>query len=261
MHFFEDFHDMALVSRARAGDVAALALLIQLYQRVLYTVALGMLGDADEAREATRTAFVRTCDRLALPNPDYGFFSSTHRLLACECLEVLRRRPLRPAQSVPGGATGERPPSRGLTITERRRQIHAAMLQLTPESRAVVILRHLAGLSYDETALTLGLPTAAVRARLHAARQQLGEWLLAWPARTGLGPEEEALLQGSMDGALDYHECAARDRLLAERVEVALRAVALNQLGYLLNSLGPADPPPDLALEVLSQVEALTRSH
>jgi RNA polymerase sigma-70 factor (ECF subfamily) len=266
MHFFEDFHDMALVSRARVGDMAALALLIQLYQRVLYTVALGMLGDATEAREATRTAFVRTYDRLSLTDPDYGFFSATHRLLVCECLEVLRRRPLRPATSVPGAgasagvaeAGGEALPARGMTVNERRRQIHGAMLQLTPEARAIVILRHLAGLSYDETALTLGLPTAMVRTRLHAARQQLGEWLLAWPARATLHPEEDALLQGSMDGALDYYECEARDRLLEQRTEASMRAVALNELGHLLNSLGPADPPGDLALQVLSQIEALS---
>jgi RNA polymerase sigma-70 factor (ECF subfamily) len=257
MHFFEDFHDMALVSRARVGDTAALALLIQLYQRVLYTVAFGMLGDAAEARAVTRTAFVRTCDRLRLPDPDYGFFSATHRLLIDGCLEALRRRPLRPAAAVPGAPVRDTVFARGLTVSERRRQTHAAVLQLTPECRAIVVLRHLAGLSYDETALTLGLPAAAVRARLHAARQQLGESLLSWPAGVALREEEDALLQGSLDGALDYHDCEARDRLLERHAAASARAVALNELGHLLNSLGPVDPPGDIALQVLSHVEAV----
>jgi len=269
MYFLEDFHDVTLVRRAQNGNMDALEQLVQRYQRVLYTVALGMLGDPGEAREATRAALLSTYARLSMPDRDCGFFSAMHRLLICECLDVLRDRPSQPADrpSQPGrvpivrDAAHDTRPIGSVTLGERRRQIQAALLQLTPESRAVVVLRHLAGLSYEETAITLGLPADAVRWRLHAARQQLGERLLAWPRHTTLRAEEEALLQGAIDGVLDPYECDARNRLVLENPAAPARAAALRELGHLLNSLGPADPPIDLAIQVLSQIAVLTRPH
>ena len=66
--------------------------------------------------------------------------------------------------------------------SERQAQVQAALLQLTPEYRAVVVLRHFAGLSYDEMADALGVPAKTVKSRLYSARQRLGELLLGWKA-------------------------------------------------------------------------------
>ena len=63
---------------------------------------------------------------------------------------------------------------------ERRAQVQAALLQLSPDYRAVVVLRHFAGLSYDEMATALGVPSKTIKSRLHTARQRLGELLLGW---------------------------------------------------------------------------------
>lgn len=246
MQFFEDLHDVTLVTRARIGDMAALEVLVQRYRRVLYTVALGILGDAAEARDVTRASLLRAYAHLSMHDPDCGFFSLTHRLLVRECLEVARA-------DVPAG---DMPPVHSLAFDERRRCVQQAMLRLDPLVRAILALRHLAGLSYAETAVTLEISTDAVRSRLHRARQQMGEWLLAWPAGSALPEEEESLLQSGLDGALDYWEREARERLLREQSGAALRAAALRELGQLLNSLGPAEPPLDLVPDVLSQISA-----
>jgi RNA polymerase sigma-70 factor (ECF subfamily) len=248
MHFFEDLHDVTLVGRARIGDLAALELLVQRYRRVLYTVALGMLGDPTDARDVTRTVLLRAYAHLCMHDPHCGFFSLTHRLLVRECIEGMTR-------SAKNG-TCDLTTVRRLTYDERRRRVQQALLRLDPQVRAILALRHLAGLSYDETALTLEITTDAVRSRLHAARQQLGEWLLDWPADSALPSEDERLLQSGLDGALDYWEREVRERLLQERAEVASRAAALRELGQLLNSLGPAEPPADLVPDVLSQIAA-----
>jgi RNA polymerase sigma-70 factor (ECF subfamily) len=250
MQFFEDLHDVTLVMRARIGDLAALEVLVQRYRRVLYTVALGILGDAAEAREATRTSLLRAYACLSMHDPDCGFFSLTHRLLVRECLDVARAR----------DAAGDVPAVHGLAFDDRRRCVQQAMLRLDPLVRAILALRHLAGLSYAETAVTLEIPAEAVRSRLHKARQQMGEWLLAWPAGGVLPDDEEALLQAGLDGALDYWEREARERLMQERAGAAVRAAALRELGQLLNSLGPAEPPAELVPEVLSQISARSSS-
>jgi len=210
MHFFEDFHDVTLVTRARIGDLAALELLVQRYRRVLYTVALVMLGDAAEAREVTRTALLRAYGYLSIHGAECGFFSLTHRLLVQECLDG--------TPSHMGDDSGDLTTVRSLSFDDRRRCVQQAMLRLEPQVRAILVLRHLALLSDGETALTLEIPLDAVQSRLHAARQQLGEWLLARPAGSALRDEDESLL------------------------------------GQLLDILGPAEPPADLVPDVLAQI-------
>jgi RNA polymerase sigma-70 factor, ECF subfamily len=250
MQFFEDLHDVTLVTRARIGDLAALEVLVQRYRRGLYTVALGILGEPVDAREVTRTALLRAYAWLSMEDPDSGFFSLTHRLLVQECLDRITQ----PACAERGDINLKtRAP---MTCDDRRCRVQRALLRLDPRVRAVVALRHLAGLSYEETASTLEMPTDIVRAYLHDARQQIGEWLLDWPADSALPPRDERLLQSGLDGALDYWEREARERLIHDRSDAATRARALRELGQLLNSLGPADPPPDLVPDVLGQIAA-----
>jgi RNA polymerase sigma-70 factor (ECF subfamily) len=268
MHSFDDDNDLKLVARSQAGDREALEILTRRYLRSLYTVAVRMLGDPRAAREATHTAVAYT-HRLLLARHRDRFFHAAHRLVVEECLDVLARQQEgqkegqkegSPAAGSHGAAdTGSDPAEeaarfRALTFDERRHRLQAAILQLPADRRAVLILRHVAGLSYNETAITLDLSRERVRVRLHAARQQLGVSLLAWPSSIALPAGDEALLQDAIDGELDYDDRAARDRLLAEHPEAHARAAALRDLGHLLNSIGPAEPPPTLATAVLEQI-------
>jgi RNA polymerase sigma-70 factor (ECF subfamily) len=61
---------------------------------------------------------------------------------------------------------------------ERRARVQRALLALPLESRQVVVLRHFAGLSYDEIAEAVGIPAKTVKSRLYSARQRLCELLL-----------------------------------------------------------------------------------
>jgi RNA polymerase sigma-70 factor, ECF subfamily len=172
--------DATLVKRTLAGDPTAFEQLVHRYQKVLYTVALRMLGNPDDAKDATQTAFVRAFERLASFDEQYRFFSWIYRILMNECLNVIRgRRPedeLLPVLATTGG------PYEAAMSGERRAQIQAALLQLSADYRAVIVLRHFVGLSYDEMGDALGVPSKTVKSRLHTARQRLGELLLGWKA-------------------------------------------------------------------------------
>jgi RNA polymerase sigma-70 factor, ECF subfamily len=170
--------DATLVQRTLAGDATAFEGLVGRYQRVLFTVALRMLGNPDDANDATQTAFVRAYERLASYDDHYRFFSWIYRILVNECLNV--RRAWRPQDELSPALATTSGPFEAAVSGQRRAQIQAALLQLTPEYRAVVILRHFVGLSYDEMADTLGVPAKTVKSRLHTARQRLGELLLSW---------------------------------------------------------------------------------
>ena len=178
VYFSQDAEDAALVARSLEGDAAAFEVLVERYQRVLYTVAYRMLGNPDDARDAIQTAFVRAYERLATFDADHRFFSWIYRIVINECLNLIRAR--RPEEALTPALAAVGSPFDTAASHERRAQVQAALLQLSPDYRAVVVLRHFAGLSYDEMAAALGVPSKTIKSRLHTARQRLGELLLGW---------------------------------------------------------------------------------
>jgi RNA polymerase sigma-70 factor (ECF subfamily) len=181
VYLSQDEDDAALVSRSLAGETAAFEVLVERYQKVLYTVAFRMLGNPDDARDATQAALVRAFERLSTFDRQFRFFSWLYRIVVNECLNVIRAR--RPQEELtPAFAAAAGTPFDAAASHERRAHVQAALLRLSPDYRAVVVLRHFGGLSYDEMAATLGVPAKTVKSRLHSARLRLGEMLLGWRA-------------------------------------------------------------------------------
>ena len=89
----QDADDLALVARCRAGETAAFEALVERYQRVLFTVALRMLGDYDAASDAAQNAFVKAYQKLDTFDPTRRFFSWIYRILVNECLNARRDQP------------------------------------------------------------------------------------------------------------------------------------------------------------------------
>ena len=178
VYFSSDDDDLELVSQSLAGQTEAFGVLVTRYQKVMYTVAIRMLGNSEDARDATQDAFVKAYQRLNTFDPSYKFLSWMYRILVNECLNLSRGRhieePLEPAFA--GGAS----PFEATLAVERHTQIEAALQRLTPEYRSVIVLRHFAGQSYGEIADALAIPEKTVKSRLYTARQLLGELLLGW---------------------------------------------------------------------------------
>lgn len=186
VYFSSDEEDLALVRQSLSGQTEAFGVLVTRYQRVMYTVALRMLGNPQDAQDATQDAFVKAYQRLTTFDTSYRFYSWMYRILVNECLNLNRdRRPEEPLETdVAGGAS---PYDTALAV-ERRMRIDTALLRLTPEYRTVVVLRHFAGQSYGEIAEALAIPEKTVKSRLYTARQRLGELLLGWKEQ---GKEED----------------------------------------------------------------------
>jgi RNA polymerase sigma-70 factor (ECF subfamily) len=170
-----------LIRRCLDGDASAFEPLVERYHRPLFRVAARMLGDREEARDVTQTAFLKAYVALPSCDSERRFFSWIYRIVVNECLNLLRAR--RPADDLsPALAAGDTPFDVAAN-GERARQVQQALLRLTPDARAVIVMRHFGELSYDEIAAALNLPSKTVKSRLYAARQRLGELLLGW------GPE------------------------------------------------------------------------
>jgi RNA polymerase sigma-70 factor (ECF subfamily) len=178
VYLSQDSDDAALVGRCRAGDAKAFEVLVERHQRVLLSVAHRMLGNREDARDATQNTFVKVFQNLDTYDPDHRFFSWVYRILRNECLNVLRGR--RPTERVSAELPAAGGPMEALEAAERHKRVQAALLALPVEQREVVVLRHFAGLAYDEIGVTIGVPAKTVKSRLYAARQRLGELLLGW---------------------------------------------------------------------------------
>jgi RNA polymerase sigma-70 factor (ECF subfamily) len=177
VYFMQDPDDSTLVARSVGGDAAAFEALVVRYQRVLFSVALRMLGEYADASDATQAAFVKAYQRLGSFDPQFRFFSWIYRILLNECLNAKRDR--RTHGEIPPDLAVGGSPLEALEIAERRRRVQLALLALPVEYREVIVLRHFAGLSYDDIAATLGIPAKTVKSRIYTARQRLVELLVA----------------------------------------------------------------------------------
>jgi len=176
VYVHQDADDTALVRRCLDGDTGAFNAIVERYQRVLFTVALRFLGDRDAAADAAQNAFVRAFEKLDTFDPGRRFFSWIYRIVINECLNAKRRE--RPTDPIPETLPGGSDPFELLDAAERRQRVQAAIMALSAEYRAVIVLRHFAGLSYDEIADAVGVATGVVKSRLYTARQRLGQMLL-----------------------------------------------------------------------------------
>ena len=172
----QDADDAAVVRRCLGGDAASFGHIVERYERVLFTVALRMLGNYDEATDATQNAFIKAYRKLDAFDPAQRFFSWIYRILVNQCLNAKRDR--RWGEPItPEVATVESPADL-LEAEERRRRVQSAILALPLEYREVIVLRHFAEQSYEEIAEALGIPSRIVKSRLHTARQRLAQMLL-----------------------------------------------------------------------------------
>ena len=177
----QDADDLALVARCRAGETAAFEGLVDRYQRVLFTVAVRMLGDTDAANDAAQNAFVKAYQKLGTFDPTRRFFSWIYRILVNECLNARRDSPPHEPLAPDLAAVGT--PADLFDIAERRRRVQAAIIALPMEYREVIVLRHYTGLSYDEIGETLHVPAKTVKSRLHTAKERLAVMLRGLEAR------------------------------------------------------------------------------
>ena len=163
--------DARWVAGCLRGDPDAFEPLVRKYERVVFSVALRLVGDYEDARDVTQNAFIRAFERLDQFDPGRKFFSWIYRIAVNESLNLRRARkpqtPLEDDIEVPGE------PLEGLEREELARRVDRALAKLSFEYREVIVLRHFAELSYEEIAQAAGVPEKTVKSRLFTARQRL----------------------------------------------------------------------------------------
>ena len=169
--------DETLVRRCRDGDRAAFTHLVIRYQKPVYNAALRLLRDPEESRDVAQTAFLKAFEHIADYDPSFKFYSWIYRIAVNESLNVLGRR--KPYEQISGEEADEAPgPERLIEGGQARHAIEDALMRISPELRAVVVLRHFMHLSYRDMGEILVLPERTAKSRLYSARQLLRDLLL-----------------------------------------------------------------------------------
>jgi RNA polymerase sigma-70 factor (ECF subfamily) len=158
----------------------------------VYAVALGMMHDPDDARDVSQEAFIKVHRGLASFEGDAQFYTWLYRIVVNLCIDQLRKR--RGAKiefdDAVGGEdadpTGISPrrlgfdPQRALADKELRGQLMGALDRLSPAHRAILVMREVDGLSYQEMADVIGVSIGTVMSRLFHARKKMQAMLLEY---------------------------------------------------------------------------------
>lgn len=163
--------DAEWVARCLLGDTSAFEPLVVKYQRVLFAVALRLVGDYEDARDVTQNALVKAFERLEQYDPNRRFFSWIYRIALNEGLNFRRAR--RPHDELPAALPVDGRQWEIAAAHERAAMVHTAVERLSAEYREVIVLRHFGELSYQEISEAIGLPEKTVKSRLFSARQRL----------------------------------------------------------------------------------------
>jgi RNA polymerase sigma-70 factor (ECF subfamily) len=164
--------DQALIERAQGGDREAYERLARASVDRLYAIAYQITRDPDRADDAVQQALVEMWRDLPSLRDPSRFEAWTYRLVTRACLADLRRRRRANVRALsPDEVLAASMDLAGHVA--RRDQLERAVATLSPDYRAVIVLRHLAGLSIDELADVLSIPRGTVASRLHHATRAL----------------------------------------------------------------------------------------
>lgn len=202
--------DLTLVKRVRSGDQRAFKLLVERYQRKVYGIALGMLKDREEAMDVAQEAFVKVHRYLDHFKGDASFYTWLYRITVNVCIDVIRKRgsakgeavefddamQLDTAEATTLGTLGSRlgtNPQKSALRRELAEKIQEALEQVPEKHRAILLLREIEGMSYEELAKVLQIPKGTVMSRLFHARAKvqkiLSDYLELDESKSGVGSE------------------------------------------------------------------------
>jgi RNA polymerase sigma-70 factor (ECF subfamily) len=180
-----DSQEAALVARCAVGDEAGCAELVERHQRMVYQLALHLLGDHNEALDLSQEVFLRVFRTLHAFRGRSALRTWIYRIVVNQARNRQRwwRRRRRSDQVSldehlrhHGDVIAEQDlnePDRLLGRKELAARIWVALDALPFDQRSAIVLREIEGLSYDEIAYSLGVAVGTVKSRLARAREAL----------------------------------------------------------------------------------------
>ena len=167
------------MGRFLGGDSGAFDTLVVRYQDRIYRFASWWIGE-DEAADVAQDTFVQAFQSLATWRRQSTFRTWLYGVARNVCRQHIRQKAVllrfpRDPEGVEGISDDKPGPFELLKDGDENMQLMVYVSQLSPEQRMALMLRAWEGMSYDEIALVMDVPTGTVRSRIHTARRVLAE--------------------------------------------------------------------------------------
>ncbi len=191
----DDGNDHELVDRARNGDPEAFRVLFERYRRRAYALAYGMLHNQDDALDVVQEAFIKAHRYLDKFQGNSSFYTWLYRIVMNLAIDHIRKAKrarhvdfndalAHHEDDAPVGEEALLPrmlganPHKSFARAEIREQIQAALDTLSENHRAVLIMRELEGMTYEEMAEAMECSKGTIMSRLFHARKNMQKKLL-----------------------------------------------------------------------------------
>jgi RNA polymerase sigma-70 factor (ECF subfamily) len=178
--------DQRLITECLQGSTTAFGVLVRRYQDRLYHSVYRMVDNPDDALDVVQDAFLNAYQNLDSFKGDSLFFTWLYRIAVNTAISMKRKqRVLLSIDATRNGESAIDPldpselsrPGHSLEQAEQERRVHQALARLSPEHRAVLVMKDMEGQKYEAMAEVLGVPIGTIRSRLHRARLELRELL------------------------------------------------------------------------------------
>ena len=170
--------DAELVRRTLAGEATAYTTLVDRHSRACLRFATRLLGNREDAEDATQEAFLRAYRALGTYEERTAFRTWLFAILINRCRTALLQRGRRERRIQPDGEAVERAVAAPMaSAVELRVEITRALAALPPEQREAFLLKHVEQLEYDEMAEITGAGISALKMRVQRACARLRDSL------------------------------------------------------------------------------------
>jgi RNA polymerase sigma-70 factor (ECF subfamily) len=178
--------DHRLIADCLKGDASAFGALVRRHQDRLYHTVFRLVGNAEDAQDVVQEAFLSAFQSLDGFKGDALFFTWLYRIAVNTAISLKRKQ--RVLLRIDGGRNGQggvepldpsdlSRPGHALEQAEQEGRVRRALCRLSPEHRAVLVMKDMEGQKYEAMAEVLKVPIGTIRSRLHRARLELRELL------------------------------------------------------------------------------------
>ena len=192
-----------LARSAAGGDEESFARLVSLHEKRVYTLALRMTGDREDAEDVAQEAFLSAWRGLPSFRGEAGFSTWLYRLTSNAAIDQLRKGKRQREEAslddgdLPLDVPDRQPgPQEAVESAELQRAVADGLRELSEDHRQILLLREYQGLSYDEIAQALEVDLGTVKSRISRARRALRKILLERGNLSGYLPSKQAEKEG-----------------------------------------------------------------
>jgi RNA polymerase sigma-70 factor (ECF subfamily) len=174
------------IQAAESGGPEAFETLMRRHERLVLATALRLLGNMEDARDASQDVFLRLYRNLGKLRDCHNLAGWLYRVTVNVCHDIRRRYPEEaPVEAHADLASPAADPQQTATRNERQKVLEMSLRMLTAKERAALVLRDLEGLPAAEVAEILGASQATVRSQILQARIKIKGFVEGYFQRRG----------------------------------------------------------------------------